>query len=112
MKVNNTFFVRDLPKIVKPTNAAYKECVMAKEKKVSFPRKKFSTTPKLQIVHTYVSGPTRTRGSYEERYFMIFVEDFTRMMWLAFLKEEYEVFEKFKLFKNRVENKFGVKINF
>ena len=41
---------------------------------------------------------------------MIFVDDFARMMMVAFLKEKYEAFEKFKIFNNRVENEFGVKI--
>ena len=39
---------------------------------------------------------------------MIFVDDFTRMMWVAFLKEK--SLEKFKIFKNRVENESGFKI--
>ena len=41
---------------------------------------------------------------------MIVVDDFTRMMWVAFLKDKNEAFEKFKIFKNRVENESGVKI--
>ena len=45
----------------------------------------------------------------EKRYFMIFVDGFTRMMWVAFLKEKLEVFEKFKIFKNKVENKLELK---
>ena len=40
---------------------------------------------------------------------MIFVYDFTRMMWVAFLKENSKEFKKFKMFKNRVENESGVK---
>ena len=41
---------------------------------------------------------------------MIFINDFTRMMWVAFLKEKFEVFEKFKIFKNRFENESRVKM--
>ena len=92
---------------MKPTNVVCKECIMAKQKKVSFPSKKFTTTEKLEIVHTNLSDPTKTRGFYGERCFMIFVDDFTRMMWVAFLKEKSKVFDKFK---NRVENESGVKI--
>ena len=32
------------------------------------------------------------------------------MMWVAFLKEKSEAFEKFKIFKNRVENESSMKI--
>ena len=41
---------------------------------------------------------------------MILVDDFSRMMWVAFLKEKSEAFDKFKIFKNRVENEFGTNI--
>ena len=41
---------------------------------------------------------------------MILVDDFTRMMWVTFLKEESEDFEKFKIFKNRVENESSATI--
>ena len=42
---------------------------------------------------------SRTRGLYGERYFMIFVDDFTRMMWVAFLKEKSEALEKLRYSK-------------
>lgn len=77
---------------------------------MSFPSKKFSRLEKLEIVHTDLSGPARTRGFYGERYFMIFVDDFTRMMWIEFLNEKSKAFKKINIFKNRVENESGVKI--
>lgn len=80
------------------------------KKRSSFPSKKFTITEKLEIVHTDLSGPTRTRGFYGERYFMILVDDFTRMMWIAFLKEKSKAFDKFKIIKNKVENESRMKI--
>ena len=71
---------------------------------------KFTATEKLEIIQIDLSGPSRTRGFYGEIYFMISVDDFTRMMWVAFLKDKFEAFEKFKIFENRVENEFSVKI--
>ena len=64
----------------------------------------------MEIVHTNLSGPTKTREFYGERYFMILVDDFTRMMWVAFLKDKFKAFDKFKVFNNRVENEYGFKI--
>ena len=63
VKVSRTFAVRDMPKITMPTNVVCKECILAKQKKVSFPSKKFTTTKKLEIVHTDLSGPTRKEDS-------------------------------------------------
>ena len=65
---------------------------------------------KLELVHTDLSGPTRTRDFYGERYFMTFVDDFTRMMWVNFLKEKLAASVKFKIFKNKVENESRIKI--
>ena len=45
------FVVRYFPKIVKPTNTIYKECVLAKHKKTYFSHKKFTTIKNLEIVH-------------------------------------------------------------
>ena len=80
VKVSNIFAIRDFPKITKPTNVVCKECILAKEKKVFFPSNKFGTIKKLEIVHTNLSGPSRTRGFYGKRYFIIIFDDFTRMM--------------------------------
>ena len=74
VKTSSMFVARDFPKIVKPTNTMCKECIFKKHNRTSFPSKKSSTTAKLEIVHTYLSGPTKTRGFYGERYFMIFLE--------------------------------------
>ena len=39
-----------------------------------------------------LSDHTRTRAFYGEIHFMLFIDDFTRMMWLAFLREKSEAF--------------------
>jgi hypothetical protein len=46
------------------------------------------------------------RAFYSKRYFMILFDDFTRMMWVTFLRDKYEDFEKFKIFKSRVKNEY------
>ena len=84
---------------------------MAKQKKSSFPSKKFTIVVKLEIVHTDLSGSTKRRGFYDERYFkIIIIDDFTRMMWVAFLRKESKAFEMFMLFKNTVESESRLKI--
>jgi len=39
-----------------------------------------------------------------------FIDDFSRYVWIHFLKEKSEVFEKFKEFQYTVENDIGRKI--
>jgi hypothetical protein len=51
----------------------------------------------LEIVHTYLVGPTTTKGLKGERYFMLLVDDYTRMTAVFFLKNKSEAFENFKI---------------
>ena len=41
---------------------------------------------------------------------MLLIDDYTRMTWVTFLKENSEAFEKFKIFKEMVENETHMKI--
>ena len=68
------------------------------------------TSHPLEIVHTDPYGPTRTTIRQGEHYFMLIIDDYTRMTWVTFLKEKSEAFEKFKIFKAMVENETYMKI--
>ena len=41
---------------------------------------------------------------------MFLIDDYTRMTWVAFLKEKSKAFEKIKIFKEMAENESGMKI--
>ena len=41
---------------------------------------------------------------------MMFIDDFSRMAWVVFLKEKSKSFDKFKSFKTLVENEIEAKI--
>lgn len=41
-----------------------------------------------------------------------FIDDFSRFVWVDFMKEKSEAFNKFKEFKDKVETKVGNKIKF
>jgi hypothetical protein len=50
-----------------------------KKTKTRFKSKEYSTTRPLEIVHTYLFGPTTTKGLKGEKYFMLLIDDYTRM---------------------------------
>lgn len=58
-------------------------------------------------MHTDVCGPMSELSLSGSRYFIIFVDDFTRMCWIYFLKAKSEVAEIFMKFKRLVENQCG-----
>ena len=41
---------------------------------------------------------------------MLIIDDYSRLTWVAFLKEKSEAFEKFKLFKALTENQIGKRL--
>jgi hypothetical protein len=61
-------------------------------------------------VHTGLVGPTTKKGLRGERYFMLLVDDYTRMTAAYFLKNKSEFFENFKIYKEVVENEMDSRI--
>ena len=78
---------------------------MGKLTRTQFKSKNFTSTEKpLQLIHMDLCGPSRKEGTRGERYFMLVIDDYSRLTWVSFLKEKSEAFEKFKIFKALTEN--------
>jgi hypothetical protein len=45
-----------------------------------------------------------------EHYFILFIDDYTMMTWVSFLKKKSEALKKIKAFKSHVENETDLKI--
>ena len=72
--------------------------------------KKIKSKKKLQLVHTDVCGPMQNHSFGGSRYFITFIDDYSRCCKVYFLKRKSEALEKFKEFKVAVENESGMKI--
>lgn len=62
------------------------------------------------MIHIDLCGPTRKRGLNGERYFMLLIDLYSRMTWVTFLREKFEAFDKFKIFKSMIDNQIDDKI--
>jgi hypothetical protein len=109
VKINTKQAVRDMPKITKPSNIVCKQCQHGKKSRVSFKTKEYATSKPLERVHIDLCGPTRTQSLQGENYFMLLIDDYTRMTWVSFRKNKSKAFEKFKAFKALVENETDLK---
>ena len=69
-------------------------------------------TKPLELLHTNACGLMRTKGINGESYFLLFIDDHTRMTWVFFLKKKSEAFECFKIFKEVLENKIDLNIKY
>ena len=74
--------VRDLPNIRIPDNTICKSCQFGKQSRTNFPEKEGSASRPLELVHTDVCGPSRKRSPRGEEYFILFIEDFSKMVWI------------------------------
>jgi transposase InsO family protein len=110
IKVRKREAVKEMPQITKPTNTLCKHCQQRKETKTRFKSKEYSTTRLMEIVHTDLVGPTTTKGLKCERYFMLLVDDYTRMIAVFFFKNKSEAFENFNIYKEMVENEMDSRI--
>ena len=102
---------RNLLKGVKTCKLDFcKFCVLGKQNKVQFKAAMHKTEGILDYVHTDVWGPARvaSRGGYV--YFVTFIDDYSRKVWVYFMQHKSETFAKFKLWKAEVENQTGRKI--
>ena len=57
----------------------------------------------ILLTLTYVDQQ-ESKGLIGEEYFMLIIDDFTRMTWVCLLKKKSEAFGYFKIFKALVEN--------
>ena len=82
-------------------------CISAKMHKFPFPKHVMSSTFPLQLVHSDVWGLAPVTSMLGYRFYVIFVDDFTRFTQLFLLKHKSKVFIVFLHFKALVENQFG-----
>ena len=85
-------------------------CIYGKQNCVRFPS--ISTRAKgiLELVHSDVFGPMSVPSLGVSWYYVSFIDDFSRMTWIYFLKKKLEVFERFLEFEALVENQIDRKI--
>jgi hypothetical protein len=88
-----------------------KVAFLGSRKKVSF--LKGGRTPKskkLELVHTDLWGPSPIASLGGSRYYVTFIDDSSRKVWVYFLKNKSEVFETFKKWRAMVETETDLKL--
>ncbi|GLU17722.1 hypothetical protein SLE2022_340780 [Rubroshorea leprosula] len=98
--------VIDMP-VVNEDSGVCGVCQLGKQARLPFPNKASRAVEKLQLVHSDICGPMKVSSLNESKYFLIFIDDFSRMCWVYFLKQKSEVFGVFVRFKALVENESG-----
>ena len=86
-------------------------CIKGKLHRTPFPSTggKRADAP-LELVHTDVCGKINTRSLGGAEYFLTFIDDHTRYIWVYMLKYKSEVFKRFVEWKSMVERSTGRKL--
>ena len=62
-------------------------CQFGKQSRLPFPvNKAWRASEKVQLIHTNVCRPMKTPTLNGSKYFILFIDDFTRMCWVYFMK--------------------------
>jgi hypothetical protein len=80
-------------------------CATWKKKKVASQIPPVSTTHKLQVVHADIYGPINPPSICGSRYYVVFTDDFTRIMWLYFIRDSSQCVDIIKNFLAETENR-------
>ncbi|KAL3514411.1 hypothetical protein ACH5RR_027128 [Cinchona calisaya] len=86
-------------------------CVFGKQKRVSFKSPAIHKTKgTLDYIHSDLWGPLRTPSKGGARYMLTFINDYSRKVWVYFLKHKNDVFLTFKQWKVLIEKQTGKQI--
>jgi hypothetical protein len=95
--------VKGMPDIDHPDEVC-ESCVLNKHHRASFAKEvKWKAKKPLELVHIDVCGPIKSMSTEHNRYFFIFINDYSRKSWVYYLKRKSEVFNCFKEFKATIE---------
>lgn len=85
-------------------------CAYGKQTRKSFKNSESTTEGALELIHSDLMGPMETPSIGKARFILTFIDDFSRKVFVYFLKTKDEVMEKFIEFKKLVENQLNLRI--
>ncbi|KAM1443641.1 hypothetical protein ACFX2I_039895 [Malus domestica] len=87
-------------------------CIECVKGKMVNKRKEGSTRSKqlLEIIHTDICGPFPTQTIEGNKYFITFIDDYSRYCYIYLIPEKSKALEVFKIYKTEVENQLEKKI--
>ncbi|CAH2099085.1 unnamed protein product [Euphydryas editha] len=94
----------------KEDNLTCVTCLEGKQTRLPFKSSHSRAIHLLETVHSDICGPMETTSIGGAKYFITFIDDFSKKVFVYFLKKKSEALEKFKEFKFQVENQLECNI--
>lgn len=93
-----------VPNLSKVSNLHCESCQLGKHTRGQFPNRFNKRAPSpFALVQTDVWGLSRTVSTLESRYFVTFIDDFSRCTWLFLMKNRSELFSIFEQFYREIK---------
>ena len=108
--LQNVISLYGLPTLSSNKNLVCDACLSSKSHRLPYSYSQHQTTKPLEIIHSDLWGPSPVTSRTGNRYYVIFIDDFTRYTWLYPLKLKSDVMQSFLDFQHRVERQFNLKI--
>lgn len=82
-------------------------CIKGKQSRLPFKLEGHRAKQLLEIIHSDVCGPMSVSSLSGYRYFVTFIDDYSRKVFVYVIKNKNEIFKRFVEFKSLVENQTG-----
>ena len=104
-------FRKLVPHFSSLSSLAFESCQLGKHTRVLFPKRLDPRTKSpFELVHTDVWGPSRSTSTLRFRYFVTFIDDYSRCTWLFLMKTRVELFSILQKFHVEICTQFNTSI--
>ena len=87
------------------------KCELDKHQRSVFRAHPYKKSTPFTLIHSDIWGPSRVPNLSNTRWFISFIDDYSKLCWIYLMKEKSETFSNFKQFHLMVQTQFNSKIN-
>lgn len=109
-KLVNEKLLDGLPEKLEQNNMRCANCIQSKMANVPFENEKTKSTEILELIHTDLNGPHRNAGYGGEKYFLSFIDDYSKCSKVYCIKSKDETAGCLIDYVNLVENQFNKRV--
>lgn len=85
-------------------------CQLSKHTRSNYPPQPYKPSKPFSLIHSDVWGPSRVSNITGARWFVMFIDDHTRVTWVFLMKEKSDVERVFEIFHKMVQIQFQTNI--
>ena len=112
-RISKREVVRGLPKVNFRENVVCGDCQLGKQIRATHKNlNHLGISKPLELLHMDLMGPTRIQSLGGKRYILLLVDDFSRFVWSAFLREKADTFDLFSDICHRLMNEIHCFMNY